>query len=438
MEYSFLFFHILFFLTNIFVYLRGKNASAFNPLTLYFLFHAFVFVVRPFLVIVFDFDHAWWYMGFEPNSLQKIEALLVSDLGMFCFAMPFYFLSKARTDIVGFSEKYFVSPSAFEINALISVLVLFAPLGIYSALVATVNANPEDIGMEIVNGIRINTETSGYITDSRNLLYGIALLVPVVLRFKWYSFFPFAIFIAHRFYIGYSRWGVILSVIAIGLLYLFKFKRRWPEFKVVVIVIPLFLLFNIVGQNREFFRSFFEGVESSSTVFDLQGFNKYDTLDFANFDYLCYVVSVVPDKTENYSYGTQYLQLLTEPIPRILWKEKPYGPPIQFFDLNDYGNFLGLTVSLPGDGWMSGGVIGVVLTMSFWGWVFARLHRSFISSQDDYLWVLFYVSLIPFSIQLFRDGGISIFRFVLFSLAPIVLYIFLVKRNDQKIRKKYH
>jgi hypothetical protein len=76
---------------------------------------------------------------------------------------------------------------------------------------------------------------------------------------------------------------------------------------------------------------------------------RFDTQDYANFDFLSYVVWLVPEKSGAYSYGLQYLQLLTEPIPRILWGGKPVGPPVKTgVDLYAYANFNGLTVSMAG------------------------------------------------------------------------------------------
>ena len=148
---------------------------------------------------------------------------------------------------------------------------------------------------------------------------------------------------------------------------------------------------------------------------------RLDTQDFANFDYLAAVVSIVPARTGTYSYGSQYLQLFTEPIPRILWKGKPVGAPVSFFSLNQYANFTGLTVSLVGDGWLSGGWIGVVITMVLAGIILGLAHRSFWAKTSLPIPSMLYITFLGISPNWFRDGGISVFKFLMFTWLPLLL-----------------
>lgn len=150
---------------------------------------------------------------------------------------------------------------------------------------------------------------------------------------------------------------------------------------------------------------------------------RYDSPDFANFDFLTYVVAVVPARTETYTYGAQYLQLFTEPIPRKLWPGKPAGAPVRLFNLNNYGNFLGMTPSLVGDGWMSGGWIGIVVTMTLVGGLLGAAHRWFWKRADSPMESLFYMVGLALVPQWFRDGGISITKFLFWNLAPLVLWV---------------
>ena len=149
---------------------------------------------------------------------------------------------------------------------------------------------------------------------------------------------------------------------------------------------------------------------------------QYDTQDYANFDYLTFVLATVPQKTGTYTYGSQYLQLFTEPIPRKLWPGKPLGSPVGFFSLNSYGNFYGLTVSLPGDAWMSGGWVGLIITMAFFGVLWGRFHRWFWANNGRCLSTMIYLIALAMSVQQFRDGGISIAKFLFWNLSPLILW----------------
>jgi hypothetical protein len=149
---------------------------------------------------------------------------------------------------------------------------------------------------------------------------------------------------------------------------------------------------------------------------------KYDTQDFANFDYLTFVLAIVPSRTGTFTYGSQYLQLFTEPIPRKLWPGKPLGSPVGFFSLNSYGNFNGLTPSLVGDGWMSGGWLGLVVTMGFFGGLWGLFHRWFWANNGRSLSAMVYLIALAMSVQQFRDGGISIAKFLFWNLSPLILW----------------
>jgi hypothetical protein len=96
---------------------------------------------------------------------------------------------------------------------------------------------------------------------------------------------------------------------------------------------------------------------------------------------------------------------------------------VAFFDLNAYGNFIGLTPSLVGDGWMSGGWVGVITTLALVGGFLGWAHRWFWKHVDDNLAVLFYLTALPMLAQWYRDGGISIAKFMLWNWLPLLLWV---------------
>jgi hypothetical protein len=92
--------------------------------------------------------------------------------------------------------------------------------------------------------------------------------------------------------------------------------------------------------------------------------------------------------------------------------------------LNDYGNFSPRTASLVGDGWMSGGLIGVILTMGISGIILSGIYKWFVMGNGLLRKMpLLYFIFLAMTVQFFRDGGINIFKFLLFSFFPILLWI---------------
>jgi hypothetical protein len=140
------------------------------------------------------------------------------------------------------------------------------------------------------------------------------------------------------------------------------------------------------------------------------------------FDCLSYILAKVPAISHTYSYFTQYLGLFTQPIPRALWPDKPIDSPIVLVNLDSYGNFSPYVPTLVGDGWISLGYAGVVMTTglvgAFYGWLYKRFCRatSSIYFFCAYFWILVLL------VQWARDGGYQIFTgFFFFCLTPLLL-----------------
>ncbi|HLS27483.1 MAG TPA: hypothetical protein VK041_02460 [Opitutales bacterium] len=396
---------------------RGQ-LTIFHPVTVYLAFHCIVFCIRPTLVYFFKFDTIWEYIGFWPTDDEMILALYLSSAGLVVFAAAFAAVSPYG------APRNFVKPRKFSLGeqrAFWATAVLLVPFGIYSIFGA-------DMQGERVGGVYIMTGTTGYINDLQQVLIPITILIIVLCRWRWFSFLPLVVFLFYRTTQGWGRWTIILTIFALILFHTWHHRRSLPSFKYLLPLPLIMILFANLGLDRTYVQKKLEGNEEETrdVLDESETFeSRFDTLDFANFDYLTYIVSVVPKKTENYTYASQYLQIFTEPIPRRFWKNKPVGPPIVVFDLNDYGDFNGLTPSLVGDGWMSGGWIGALLTMAIIGGALGWFYNWFIHNQDDIFSCFIFLITNAVIVQLFRDGGISIAKFLLFCLLPIFVWRFL-------------
>ncbi|WP_207436469.1 hypothetical protein, partial [Sabulibacter ruber] len=54
------------------VFLFSGTASMFHPLSFYLIFHTLVFVLRPILLHVYQFDNVWLFIGFWPSAQQFV------------------------------------------------------------------------------------------------------------------------------------------------------------------------------------------------------------------------------------------------------------------------------------------------------------------------------------------------------------------------------
>jgi hypothetical protein len=406
---------------SLFMMMRGQ-LTVFHPSSIYLAFHALVFCIRPSFIKYGDFDFVWRYMGLTPSDELLRLTLWVSSGCLLLFIISFSLTTNQR-GVKEITKPFVVTPEMRK--AFIYMVILFLPLAAYSLFGA------EQKG-ERVGGVYIMTGSSGYANDAQQVLIPISILAIILFKWKWWSFLPFLGFIYFRATQGWARWTMILPFLAIMMYHCWVNRRDLPSIKWLIPIPFIFVFFNQLSQNRMYFRNLIEGSEYAQSrivrvdsVEDKQfAFSRqWDTLDFANFDYLAYILDKVPRETDTFTYGTQHLQLFTEPIPRKLWKNKPIGPPIQYFDLNDYGNFIGLTVSIIGDGWMSGGWIGIGINMVLAGVGLGLFYSWFIKNQHNIFKVTIFMITNSVLLQLFRDGGIvSMAKFMLFTQLPVLVW----------------
>lgn len=403
-------------------FLLTRQASIYHPLTVYLGFHGLVFVIRPLLVCYLGFHGQFDFMQFEPSEASLVRALLVSSVGLVAFSVS--------SLAFGWSSVRFTSPSpppftSFQKRSLVAVTVILTPIILYSmhSLVSG-GLQVEDRG-----GRYVMVGASGYTIEAQVMGGSLICAWLGITRFRWPALLVVLPYVLYRSWAGTARWTILLLFLVIVLTYAWQARGKWPPFWSILLAIPVLALFNVIGDNREYFQQllrgeeFRRGVEHPGARLIDQWRTKYDSPDFANFDFLTFVTAVVPERSATYTYGSQYLQLFTEPIPRKLWAGKPVGIPFGSFSLHSYGNFFGRTPSLVGDGWMSGGWLGLFITMALAGGAVGLLHRRFWKEQENNMFCLGYLIMLAMLPQWFRDGGISIAKFLFWNLTPLGLWI---------------
>jgi hypothetical protein len=314
--------------------------------------------------------------------------------------------------------------SADQVRGLALTTLLLLPLIAYS-----IYSTRNGIVGQRVGAVYITTDSVGYLNDAQFVLAPLICAWLLITRFHWLNLVTVAAYVAYRTWFGWSRWTILLFFLTLVLAHCWHRRAKWPSAWAVLAAIPVLLLFNLLGHNREVLKDYLQGtsVQRSNYVPGQSRGQRLreelDTLDFGSFDFLAYIVAAVPERTEEYTYGKQYAQLFTEPIPRKLWKGKPVGSPVKLISLNDFGNFIGLTCSLPGDGWLSGGWVGLIITMSLVGAILGWGHRFFWRHSSNNMAALLYVAGLAMVPQWYRDGGISIFKFLLFTWMPCLVWL---------------
>lgn len=419
---------VVIFFAVITTYVRLGLFSIFHPMTWYAAFHGMVFVFRPIVARLSDFDLIYRAYQFTPSIEDKLTVIGAANLGFLAFSIA---CMASGNRILQFSadpapqlQRELMRPS------FVWVLAICVPLGVYSmyqtwSAAASTGAAFSSMVRDSETGVYINTVSNGYVAEAQLMLASCSAIFAWVFRFRLIACLPLAMFILFRAGVG-GRGPFITALATVALLFLFERRRRAPTPLVVAVAMAALLVFNAVGQDRgeSIRRAVIEGTSSEVSGQAQSGERFLEGMDFGNLEYFEYLVYVIPQRSGTYGYFTDVLQVVTEPIPRSIWPDKPAGAPFERIFLFRYGTPIGMTRSLPGEGWYGLGWAGVVLWCAAWGYALGWIYRRFVDGSRGAPQIIAYMTFLPILIIGFRDGQIvTLFRQGLFFLAPVGLWV---------------
>lgn len=417
---------IVFTAVVLFLYSRSY-INFYSPLFVYLAFHFIAFVERPIVVHAFDLREEFVYMNYMPTEEVFLDTLLAANVGLLSFVFGYLFVLGFQPLAVRFRS---VVASEADKEALLTIFLLLLPLILYSFYQVLTTKYYHDVGLFEDMGdlsIRLDPETgatvfvdsSAYILFARDLSLSFAGYFIIANRLRWWSFLPLAFCALMALQVG-ARWETVISSFVAVTIVLYFRRHTLPQLRHVLIMVAMLFLFIAVGQNRGLILEVLLG-DFSNLKFDVATSSLGEHPDFANFEYLAFVVGKVPDVSQTWSYFTQYLGLFTQPIPRMLWPDKPIGSPVMWVNLQAYGRFVGRTTSLVGDGWMSLGYVGVMITLGLAGAGYGWLYKRFCTASISIFFFCGYFWMEALLIQWARDGGTRIFEFAFFCVGPLLL-----------------
>jgi len=227
-----------------------------------------------------------------------------------------------------------------------------------------------------------------------------------------------------------SRGPLIATLAVLTLLYAYDKRIRVASKTVVAVVLACTLIFRIVGDDRVVVLNAFQDKELSLEQVEIgQKGQLLESMDYANSVFLEYVVNVVPARSGTYNYFADVLEIFTGPIPRKWWPGKPAGSPVVLVNLFDYGFPIGMTFSLPGEGWFSLGWVGVVVWCGACGAWLGIWYERFASGTSGLFRTLTYLTFYPVLIVGFRDGVlVTVLKQSLWFLVPIGVWALVARR----------
>jgi len=422
MYFALLVLNVAVFALVVAAFLRSPACNLYHPLTIYLAFHGLVFVLRPLLSWYYDYAMIYELFRFAPDSYAKNMTLVAANVGLLSFAAASVHFGNAPF------RNGFDKFTAIEMNALAKPLwlvsLLLLPLIAWSLYEVWQlrAASMETLQLDEATGTTINTVGNGYVQSA--YMFGVTLmpLIAWVGRFRLWTLAPAVLFVFLQSGSG-TRGPAISMLLCLALLYLHARNRKLPDWRVIGIAVAGLVLFNLVGSDRgHSIRSVISEDRAIVSQKDRR-LAPLEGMDLGSLEYFEFLVEKVPRSTGTFEYFVDNLQIFTEPVPRVLWKGKPIGQPIRLFYLFNYGYPIGMTRSLPGEGWTQLGLIGVAVWCGLWGTICGWIYNRYTRSRQGVLQTAFYVSFLATLIVFYRDGLlITLLRQGVFFVLPALLW----------------
>ena len=405
--------------------LRFGRLSHSHPATIYLLFHVYTFSIRLWVVAMgaptLFSESGPLYLGVTHEEIYRAGVL--ADIALVMMTCGFIKASsddrKLARRTFAHAEKQFPNLSFDHITRVVRITF---PLGLLGMFAFTYIP-----GLDNLNVYLGGYETSSGVMITRGWV-GLSLLALIYWSgFRWPLMAVMLTYLAIMSVQGSSRYRVILPVIFMVQVYLDRRGLRWPParaFAVFVVVGILFFPLKDIGKMAREGHSIEEIASQVTSKITDAGSGEHEDQQF--MDQFASALTLLDEDGKIY-YGTTYVSLLTLPIPRVLWKDKP--------DVNEYvSNFTrpwrpmkeaGMIVTYLGEAYANFWYFGIVLIPFLLAYVVARFHfhayRSPYYSVARFSYLLIAVNLI----QVYRDGLISMFIFTFVNMMPLMAIVML-------------
>ena len=405
--------------------LRYGRLSHSHPATIYLLFHIYTFTFR-LIAVLFGagtlFGNLSWL--FEPVTKDEIaRAAIIGDVAL--FAMTLAWIRACVDDQRNMRQRpkpVVQSLPNLSLRHIWSVVGIAFPLGIFG-LWAFVNL--PGLESERVQLGEWQTSSWFFITQ---VWAGLALLALIYwYGFRWWLSLPMSVYLVLMAYQGYHRFRVIIPAILLIQIYLDRRKLRWPPIYVLGLILALMLIFfplksiGLMAQEGETVTAIVDtSKESINTALVAE------TPDQQFLDQFACALTLIDDAGKFY-YGGTYLNLLTLPIPRQWWPDKPtVADYLQ--DISTPSRPIkeaSMIVTFLGESYVNFGYFGIIFIPGLMAYCLARAYfrayRSNYFSISRFAYLLVACNLI----QVYRDGLVSIVIFTWVNMMPLMVIVLL-------------
>ena len=407
---------IPYFLVDVFVViavvvLMFRRMSFWHPLTIYLLFHLYSFSYRLFQIIG---GAPLMYTGqanaeaITPEEITR--AMLWADAALLLFVAASWWAHQVFES----KSDQPVERRVLNLNIAKAIGLLCFPLGAYFFYTVKTTGFVASI----------DSAATGYIQVMSMWPIGVLGLLIFAFGFRWHLLLLTAFFLGAVALQGYHRFMLILPLLYFAALYLQSQRRRWPNILIIIAALFVGMVFprlKYIGQalqygdTREAMAQF-----GQAFVRDKQALG--ETLATEDFlDQFAGGLSLI-DGNDHKFWGSTYLAIVTLPMPRAWWPNKP-GLADHLQEISTSGrryDVEGRILTYLGEAYANFGYAGLILIPALLGYLLTaacvRATTGPMLRLGRYLYLVFFMALI----QTFRDGLLSIFVFTFVHNMPML------------------
>jgi len=395
------------------IVLMFRRMAFWHPLTAYLLFHLYSFSYRALNIIG---GAPLMYTGqanAEAITVEEINrAMLWADVALVVFASASFwahlqFDAKAEQPVV----RRVMNP-----NIVRAIGLLCLPIGayfLYGIKTATLD-------------LSVDNASAGYVQVMAMWPMGVLGLLVFVFGFRWYLVALIAFFLGVVALQGYHRFMLILPLLFFAAYYLQTVRRRWPTFPIIIGAVLVALVFprlKYIGQAVQYGDS----GEAFAQLGQSFTFNSKDKEVATSEEFLDqYAGSLtLADFNDRKFWGSTYLAIITLPIPRAWWPNKP-GLADHVQEISTSGrryDVEGRITTYLGESYLNFGYAGFFFIPALMGYVFTAYFLQSATGPMQRLSRYVYLVIFMALVQTFRDGLLSIFVFTIVHNMPMLFAV---------------
>jgi len=393
------------------VVLMFRRMAFWHPLTAYLFFHVYSFTYRAAKLASGAVSPL--YTGIANAEVVTSEeinrAMLWADIGLVMFALAAWF-AHLRFDAQ--AERPTVR-RVLNPNIAKFLGVACLPVGLYYFYALKGGFLELEVG----------AASTGYLQSIALWPIGIIGLLIFTFGFRWYLVVLGLMFLGGVAFQGYHRFMLVLPLLFFAAYYLQSRRLRWPTWPIVVGALFIGLVFprlKYIGQAVQFGDTQ-EAVAQFTEAFNFTSKEKEVSSGEDFLDQYAGALSLA-DSNDRKFWGSTYLAIVTLPVPRAWWPNKP-GLADHLQEISTSGrNYAqeGRIITYLAESYLNFGYAGLFLIPALMGYVLTAycLHATLgpLQRLSRYVYLVVFMALV----QAFRDGLLSIFVFTVVHNMPML------------------